>query len=251
MSLYGVRLSLDSDDDIGVDTYAAYGLFLLAEGFSLGSPELKSNLIDVPAMDGSLDASDVPQGYPVYNNRPLSFRLGRLDQSWRPGPGTESDWQIMAGLREQLMQSYHGRRVRVTLPSGPGFYYVGRLSFGPMEDPWTLSASASVYPYALAHDATTADFSDEIDMTERSFALYNGARYVIPSVTISAPVELRMEQGVFGAPPAIRLYPDVPGNEKTFYRPEMLLLPGKNLLRARLLTSLDSALRITWRSGVL
>lgn len=235
MSLYGVKISLDYDYVSAVDTYSAWGLFLLEDGFSIGAPELKTNNIDVPGMDGTLDASDVPQGYPVYNNRPIAFKLFR-DESWE---GTET-------LRQTLMGRFHGRRVRIILPTDTERYYVGRISVGDLTQRREIPVTASVYPYKLASRVETYT----VDADEQTLVIQNGARYVIPQVTITQSMVLQMQQGIDGLPAAVTLYVDEPGVQKTFTVPELLMLPGENRLTARTLLPYEAELALAWKDGV-
>ena len=87
-------------------------------------PTQKTNFIDVPGADGSLDVSDALTGYPIYNDREGSLSFYVLN---------EYDGYNYANVYSDVMTNVHGKRLRMILEDDPGWYYDGRF----WVDNWT------------------------------------------------------------------------------------------------------------------
>lgn len=80
-------------------------------------PEPKTNYIDIPGADGSLDLTQSLTGdVPYYMREGVQFTF---DSS----SGYE-DWHAMSS---EIANYLHGRKRKVIIDSDPGFYYDGRL----------------------------------------------------------------------------------------------------------------------------
>ena len=80
-------------------------------------PNQKTNFIDIPGSNGHLDLSEVPMGYPVYENRTGSWEFIVVN-GYR-------DWDL---VYSDIMNYLHGRTMQVILDDDPGYYYEGRLT---------------------------------------------------------------------------------------------------------------------------
>lgn len=171
MAVYGVTFNALSGT-LAENTLTKYGL-MLVDDVVLSSPELKTNYIDVPGMDGSIDASESPQGYPVYQNRTLSFSLYK-------DVGDEE----LAALRMELMTKYHGRQTALAMPFEDGHYLSGRFQFGALDSTkrGIIPVSGTVYPYILESGTETILRNMTSDYQSLSFS--NEGRAVIPSVYV-------------------------------------------------------------------
>lgn len=239
MSYYGIAFSTDIDGAPEYDTYAMYGLILLEDGFSISEPALKASYIDIPGSDGALDASDLPQGYPTFEQRTLRCSLIK--------PGTT--WAEMTALRQTLMSLWQGRTCRIWLPDDTEHYWHGRPSFGALEDPEILTVTATVYPYALG---TQSFFiSGELTTEDQSFTVPDPGRFVVPSITTEHSIVVQMYQGYDGIPPAVTLTVAQDGTAQTFHAPQTLMLPGvANGFSLRTVRSVEGAtVSMRWRGG--
>ena len=81
------------------------------------APKVKTNYIDLPGGNGSIDATQVLSSYIYYNNREGSNEFYVAN-----GFG---DW---ATRFSEIMNYLHGKKVKVILSDDPGFYYRGRLA---------------------------------------------------------------------------------------------------------------------------
>lgn len=113
--LYGV--SIRGEDDI-VDTLPNYGLCLL-DDLVIGEAKLKENFVDIPGGNGSLNLSYAPQGYPVYEDREISFTLFK-----------GVDDVALEVIRAELANLFHGREVDLMLPNDTVSYWTGVIQFG-------------------------------------------------------------------------------------------------------------------------
>lgn len=88
-------------------------------------PTQKTNYIDVPGADGSLDMSDALTGYPVFNNREGSFTFIAMNKNASFMP--ECSPFKYRDLVSQIMGSIHGKKLRMILEDDDQNYYEGRF----------------------------------------------------------------------------------------------------------------------------
>lgn len=247
--IYGIKLSADSDyaaTYAAADTYEDYGLALAIEPFSISSPQVRTEFKEVRGMDGALDVSESPQGFPVYENRTINVRLVKAVR-----PFMYADIEALMQLRSEFMARWQGRRVRITLPDDLTHYWVGRLTVGDLEtgsDYGFFDIEAIVYPYKLKHEATEVTITD-LTTSWKTYTLRNERRYVVPEITIAQDTTLQFLQGPLGVPPEISL--ELPAGETsaTFRLPDALLVEGENQMKAKVASSGTNSLVITYREG--
>lgn len=79
-------------------------------------PTPKTEYVDVPGADGSLDYTNV-LGKTRYQNRTGSWNFLIDNGYW--------DWPV---LYTEFMEKYHGRNCQIILKDDPYYYYIGRLT---------------------------------------------------------------------------------------------------------------------------
>lgn len=244
--VYGIKLSADSDyaaTYAAVDTYEEYGLALAFEPFSISAPKVRTEYKEIRGMDGALDVSDSPQGYPVFENRTLKFRLFHVPPyiAWK----IEEYLQ----LRSTFMARWQGKRIRITTPDDTTHYWVGRLSVKDPEDgSYFLDCEAVVYPYKLKHETTTVTITD-LTTEWQTYTLTNERRYVVPTITIEQDTDIQMLQGVLSVPPEVNLALPSGETSTTFRLPDTLLVEGVNTFQAKVAAAGTNSLTITYREG--
>ena len=161
----------------GVDTLQEYGLILLAD-LSEGEAEPKTEFLDIPGGNGSLDLSESPQGRPVYKMRDISFTLFRAVDS-----------TALEELRAALARRWHGREVTLQLPTDAGHYYRGRMRIGSTSgyNSGKIPISMRVQPWKLKN--TVTNISKAVNGIG-TVSLSNECMPVSPSVSASAPVTI-------------------------------------------------------------
>jgi len=246
--IYGVVLSLDNDfaaDVHAVDTYATYGLGLLVDDLSISAPEVRTDTITVRGMDGVLDVSDAPQGFPVFNDRTIKFKLVKL-----PRPYQGMDIVELMQLRTRLMADWQGKRIRIILPDDPTHYWSGRMTVGGLiAGEGIIECQATVYPYKLKNTVTEVEL-DGLTTSWKTFHLQNERRYVVPEITFSQNSSIQIMSGPLAVPPVVELTVpegELSGQVKT---PDFLLMDGSNEIRAKLAAATSSPyLAIVYREG--
>lgn len=166
----------------GVNTLDEYGLYLTAE-IEIEAPERKTNYISIPGSDGSIDLSDHPQGRPVYADREVTFEL------FKP----VDDFDLRA-IRSELMNRWHGRKVRLHLPDDAGHYFLGVLNVGKKEkfntgiipcvmlcDPWRYKNEPTSVTVSLNAGGTTVHLMNERRPVSPRFIVEGDATIVTDS----------------------------------------------------------------------
>lgn len=102
-------------------TYNDYGLYLSARPV-VSSPKVKTNLVDIPGGNGSIDMSEVLTGHPVYETRMLSATFVVINARDR--------WTEVI---TQLLNDLHGKRMQIRLDDDPLYYWTGRVSVSEMK----------------------------------------------------------------------------------------------------------------------
>lgn len=107
---------------------------LLISGMTIGFPETKSNLVDIPATDGSIDLTEA-LGEVAYKNRHLEFVFDAL--------GKYESWH---GLCTEIANYLHGKKMKIILDTDQGYYYIGRLELD------TTKSDDTIHEIVLAGD---------------------------------------------------------------------------------------------------
>lgn len=101
-------------------SYRDFGL-LPAAPPDFGTPSAKTNFVDIPGMNGSLDLTEA-LGDVTYSDRPLSLAYYLTARR-------EAE---QSAVHAQLLQALHGRRLQVIPDEDPDWYYEGRLAVSPI-----------------------------------------------------------------------------------------------------------------------
>ncbi len=86
-------------------------------------PRQKTNIIDIPGGNGSIDLSTALTGYPVFENRQGSIEFVVVN-GYNTEVGDELPWQI---LLTHILEYLHGKTMMATLEDDPGYFYFGRF----------------------------------------------------------------------------------------------------------------------------
>lgn len=115
-------------------------------------PEVKTNIIEVPGANGSIDMTESLLGYPTYGNRSGSWNFNvahdKIDMSW-------DLWF------SQLASFLHGKRRQVILKDDRSYYYEGRLSISDYsvgKNFSTVSIGYDLDPFKWMIWSTTEDW---------------------------------------------------------------------------------------------
>ena len=130
----------------GLHTYRDFGL-VVDNTDVVGSPAVKTMVIDVPGSSNRIDLTEALTGKPEYESRTLKLELGCLHPI--------DEW---ATRFSDFMNAYHGKRVQVVLDSEPDYYYEGRAEVSGLSRSRTLGT----FTMTVECDAYTHDMSDSL-----------------------------------------------------------------------------------------
>ena len=101
------------------NSFDEFGLLLKSK--SIGLPEPKTELVDIPYMDGMLDLTEALSPKIKYKNRTLELTFSTVRRR-----------SFLADL-SKLAKYLHGKKLRVILSEDPGYYYMGRCTINPFK----------------------------------------------------------------------------------------------------------------------
>ena len=130
----------------GLHTYKDFGL-VIGNTDVVGSPAVKTTIIDVPGSSNRIDLTEALTGKPEYESRTLKMELGCLHPI--------SEW---ANRFSDFMNMYHGKKVQVILDSEPDYCYEGRAEVSGLSRNRTLGT----FTMTIDCDAYKHDISDSL-----------------------------------------------------------------------------------------
>lgn len=113
-------------------------------------PSVKTNYIEIPGGDGSLDLTTVLAGRPVYKNRTGSWEF-YVENGFK-------DWAV---LYSEIMAYLHGKKLKAILEDDPDYYYEGRFVVNAWKSDayWsTITIDYEVGPYKKSTTAAGDDW---------------------------------------------------------------------------------------------
>lgn len=128
-----------------VHSYRDWGLKL--KQITIGLPETKTEYVDVPGMNGSLDLTEAQNGGVKYGMRSLSFVFD----------ARHCNYTRWTGLISAISAAIHGKKKKIVLDIDSGYYYTGRCSVDTQK---TNEATAEIMvncncdPFKMAVNAT-------------------------------------------------------------------------------------------------
>ena len=134
----------------GLNTKTELGMVML-DDLKISAPVPKTAYVDIPGIDGSLDYTEALTGYPLYEDRSVSFTLfGEYDE------------ETLARARKAFAARFNGRVVRIETPDLPGYYWRGRVNmtdYGSYNSGRIGVSMSNAYPYRLKRDVTVREIS--------------------------------------------------------------------------------------------
>lgn len=126
-----------------IHTEKDWGLKLISVYIPM--PQPKTQLVDIPGGDGSIDLTEVNTGRPAYKDRSgLELTFDLMDGSYK----------VWFTKYSQFAESVHGRKVKMILDDEPDHYYMVRLEIdgektNPVYGQITLKGTAEPFKYDL------------------------------------------------------------------------------------------------------
>lgn len=135
------------------NSYTDFGLILTTK--EIGFPEVKTEQVDIPGMNGLLDLSEAITGKPTYRNREITLTFSVIDKS-----GTNHGWPL-AKWNEYLAdfaKFVHGKLMKIRINNWDSILcYVGRVSIDTFTSDrriGTLSVICDCDPYKVLAQQT-------------------------------------------------------------------------------------------------
>lgn len=160
------------------------------------APGVKVVSVDIPLVHGKLDLTDrLTGGYPVFENRKLTlgFEMINIRNNWL------TNWANVAN-------TLHGKVMEVKLDEDPNWYWVGRVSVGPLEDHgFTAGVTITVdaFPYKWNTSTTSVGTYSSVGTRSVSFTM-SGYAIAQPIFTVSNNLQVTYNDEIFIATSAVK-----------------------------------------------
>ena len=130
----------------------------------IAMPEVVTNFVDIPGMNGSLDNTEAIAGYPVFKARTGTLQFY-----------VENDHEFWAAIYEKILSYLHGKELYIMLEDLPLWYYVGRFEVAEWRsESWNseinIKYNLNPFRYNIYHqtdDWLWDPFNFETDYTNR------------------------------------------------------------------------------------
>lgn len=144
----------------GKHSWRDYQMYL-ATAPDFGTPEPKTEYVEIPGRDGVLDFTEATAGEVKYSNREMVFTFATMIQP-----------EYRERLRSELWNDLHGKTAEIIYDFDPEWYYTGRCSVA-FEDvmSWKMKIVITVdaSPYKLARDMSIFSVSPSSFSAETIF----------------------------------------------------------------------------------
>ena len=190
------------------------------------SPAVKSNFIDIPGSDGSIDLTEVIMGRPMYANRSGSFTFKAM---------YESNWLRWHNLYKRV---FDGSVKKAVLEDDPGYYYEGRFQLNeftstPERGPSEITVDYNVKPfkYVIPSGATwdgtnfnSGSLGNNLNIIVDEAAIYEvygiGA-WAVPEITSTSAMQLIFSNDKMRVTKSLKV-----GKNRD---PRIMIIPGTNV----------------------
>lgn len=196
---------------------------------SITPPDKKSNTIDVPGSNGSLDYSESLTGYPLFQNRQGSIEFMVMN-----GYGS---W---IGRYTEILNYLHGQTMHMILDDDPGYYYEGCFEVNEWKSDKEYSLITidyDVYPYKKEITSSLEDWLwDPFDFEHgyireyKNLTVTAGTQYVLNIPGSTMPVVPKINATIPSGATLTVTYKDLSNTNKT-----VELNNGANTLRNMLI----------------
>lgn len=112
---------------------------MLASRPIISPPKPKTKLIEVPGSDRVIDLTETLTGEVHYGTRNISMEFVCME-----------DRRKWAAIYSDILDTLHGKRVKIIFDDDPNFYYMGRVTVGDFDGEAVsalLSITAEVEPH--------------------------------------------------------------------------------------------------------
>lgn len=148
-------------------------LNLVLSEVSIPPATVKTNYVDIPGGDGSVDLTEA-LGEVRYKDRACAFTF------------TVFPYEDFEEKKREISNLLNGRRCKITVDKDPDYYWEGRCSINEYASDKKLHkivVGATVAPYKLKTNQTTITIPAGENVVGR---LWNGRRTIVPTIITTA-----------------------------------------------------------------
>lgn len=158
------------------ETHSYHDLNLILSVVNIPPAKPKTNYIDIPGADGSLDLTEV-HGEIRYSDRECSFTFTML-------PTDFSTWEEK---QTEVSNLLNGKEVKIVLDKDDEYFYKGRCtvdSYSEKKKIRQIVVKAKVHPYKYKLYETSVSYA--LTTAAKTIYLTNGRKTVAPTITCTA-----------------------------------------------------------------
>lgn len=169
------------DEFSSIDSYKDLGLLLIPR--KIPKPKPKTNIIDIPGGDGSLDLSEVVAGEIKYNDYEIPFEFHVIDE--------DLDWDSKVS---EIANRLNGKKKNIIISSDPNYYFVGVRcevnEFSSNKRLGNIAINCRVKPYKLKKNVSTYSIDLGSTKTTKEISIDNDRMTTIPTITCFESVKI-------------------------------------------------------------
>ena len=169
------------DEFSSIDSYKDLGLLLIPR--KIPKPTPKTNYVDIPGGDGSLDLSEVVAGEIKYNDYVIPFEFHVIDE--------DLDWDSKVS---EIANRLNGKKKNIKISSDPNYYYVGVRcevnEFTSNKRLGNITINCRVKPYKLKISESTYSINLGSTKTTKEIRIDNDRMTTVPTIICSESVNV-------------------------------------------------------------
>lgn len=161
-------------------SYNDFKLILASK--DIGMPEPRTNYVEVPGRNGSLDLSEALTGEVSYNDREIMLSFIAMEAM------TNKTWPK---LLTEISNYLHGKKLKIVFDEDTDYYFLGRCAvtdFSAPKGAENLTITCTCDPFKYKKDKTVV--TKTLTNTDQEIKLTNEFRPVIPEVNVTANTTL-------------------------------------------------------------
>lgn len=182
------------------DVHSYYDLNLVLSSVTIPPAKPKTNYIDIPGGDGSIDLTEA-HGEIKYNNRECTFTFTVI-------PGDELTFEER---KTKVSNALNGLKCRIILDKEPAWYYNGRLTVDEYKQDKNLLQiiiTATVEPYKYKSSETVVTYAVEAD-ENKLFLIKNARKSVVPLIATDVQLQVTFDGAIYTLNPGTHTVPQI------------------------------------------
>lgn len=160
------------------DIHSFYDLNLILSSVSIPPAKPKTNYVDIPGSDGSVDLTEA-HGEVKYNDRDCKF-------TFTMNPAGDLSEVAFEEKKTEVSNALNGKEFKITLDKDEDYFYQGRCEVSEYLSDKRIrqvAVTAKVKPYKFKQNVTVLTFA--LSETEKTVNIKNGRKSVCPSIECS------------------------------------------------------------------